>query len=146
MRAGSDYISVGVGAIIVNDQGEILLLRRGPAAKNERGCWTVPGGQVDYGETLEASVRREVLEEVGLNVVEASQLTTNDHIIPANNQHWVTTTFLVTVDDWTKARLFEPEKNDRVEWFALDSLPTPLTIAAERFMKIYRDSPLRGSR
>ena len=56
---------VGVGAVIVAD-GKVVLIRRRfePLA----GEWSLPGGAVDLGETLEAGVAREVLEETGLEV------------------------------------------------------------------------------
>lgn len=57
---------VCVGAVAVRD-GCVLLVRRGhgPAA----GQWSVPGGRVEWGETLAAAVVREVAEETGLEVV-----------------------------------------------------------------------------
>ena len=56
---------MGVGAIVVHD-GKILLEQR----KNEpgRGKWSVPGGIVELGETLEHTVIRETEEETGLVV------------------------------------------------------------------------------
>lgn len=56
---------VGVGAVVVRD-GHVLLIRRGKEPL--RGRWLVPGGTVEWGETLEAAVAREVLEETGLVV------------------------------------------------------------------------------
>ena len=142
-KPGRDYIGVGVGGIILNDADEILFIRRGVAAKNERGAWTVPGGQVDFGETLEAAMRREVLEEVNLSVTDARQLANVDHLIPSEHQHWVTTSFVVHVSDPTAARILEPTKMDRLGWFSLKELPSPLTIAANKFMKLYRASVRR---
>lgn len=59
-----------VDAVIVKD-GEIVLIQR----KGEpfRGQYALPGGFVEYGETVEAALRREVLEETGL-VVEIASL------------------------------------------------------------------------
>jgi 8-oxo-dGTP diphosphatase len=37
LKRGIDYIGVGVGAVIVDEQGRLFLARRGPQAKNERG-------------------------------------------------------------------------------------------------------------
>ena len=56
---------VGVGAVIVVD-GRIVLIRRKyePLA----GHWSLPGGSVELGETLETAVAREMLEETGLEV------------------------------------------------------------------------------
>ncbi len=57
---------VGVGAVIVDDRGRVVLIKRryDPLA----GRWSLPGGAVELGETLEASVAREMLEETGLDV------------------------------------------------------------------------------
>jgi 8-oxo-dGTP diphosphatase len=56
---------IGVGALIV-DGSRIVLVKRGqPPAKGE---WSIPGGLVNVGETLDAAVRREAVEETGLEV------------------------------------------------------------------------------
>lgn len=56
-----------VGALVHDDAGRLLVVRRGhePGA----GRWSVPGGRVEPGEDDSAAVRREVLEETGLHVV-----------------------------------------------------------------------------
>jgi 8-oxo-dGTP diphosphatase len=58
--------AVGVGGIAL-DGGSILLVRRGTAPSE--GLWSVPGGRLEWGETMAEAVRREVLEETGLDVV-----------------------------------------------------------------------------
>jgi 8-oxo-dGTP diphosphatase len=66
-RMYPDQPVIGVGGVILND-GKILLEKR----KNEpsRGKWTIPGGLVELGETLEQAVIREVEEETCLKPVE----------------------------------------------------------------------------
>ena len=56
---------VGVGGVVV-DEGKVVLIRR----KYEplKGHWSLPGGMVEIGETLESALTREMLEETGLVV------------------------------------------------------------------------------
>ena len=65
-RAYPDRPFVGVGAVIVDHAARVLLVKRRfePLA----GQWSLPGGAVDVGETLQACVTREMLEETGLEV------------------------------------------------------------------------------
>jgi len=56
---------VGVGAVIV-DEGRVVLVRR--RFEPLKGHWSLPGGMVEVGETLEAAVAREMFEETGLEV------------------------------------------------------------------------------
>jgi 8-oxo-dGTP diphosphatase len=56
---------VGVGGVIVHE-GRVVLIKR--AYEPLKGHWSLPGGGVEVGETLEAAVAREMLEETGLEV------------------------------------------------------------------------------
>jgi len=56
---------VGVGGVIIV-QGRALLIRRG--SEPLLGEWSIPGGMLELGETLEQGVARELLEETGLTV------------------------------------------------------------------------------
>jgi 8-oxo-dGTP diphosphatase len=68
MAASREYPEkpvVGVGGIII-DGGRTLLIRRG--SEPLRGEWSIPGGTLELGETLEEGVARELLEETGVHV------------------------------------------------------------------------------
>ena len=56
---------VGVGGVVIDD-GRTLLIRRG--SEPLRGQWSIPGGTLELGESLEEGVARELLEETGLEV------------------------------------------------------------------------------
>jgi len=64
-RQYPDRPVVGVGAVVVSD-GRVVLVRR--AHEPLKGQWSLPGGGVELGETLEQACAREVLEETGLVV------------------------------------------------------------------------------
>jgi 8-oxo-dGTP diphosphatase len=134
---GKDYIGAGVGAMIFNDRGELLLAKRGKEAKNERGHWEVPGGSIEFGETMAEAVVREIKEELGIDIVVEQQLLALDHLIPDENQHWVTTPFIVRVKPGQSPKILEPHKCETIEWFALDNLPEPLSIATRLNIEVY---------
>ena len=69
-REFPDAPIVGIGAVVV-DRGRVLLVQRGH--EPSKGKWSLPGGMLELGESLEEGVRREVAEETGL-AVEAIEL------------------------------------------------------------------------
>src|SRR6476646_2063474 len=65
VRPYPDRPVVGVGAVVL-DGSRVLLIKRGHAPL--KGQWSLPGGGVETGETLEQAIAREVLEETGLTI------------------------------------------------------------------------------
>lgn len=60
--------NLAVRAVIFDDKGRCLLVRRSAHNKSSVGTWEWPGGKADPGETFDVAVRREVAEEVGLQI------------------------------------------------------------------------------
>ena len=56
---------LGAAAVVIHD-GRVVLIRRGKAPS--AGEWSIPGGAVELGESVEAALRREVREETGLDI------------------------------------------------------------------------------
>src|SRR5260221_9242644 len=109
MQPGRDYIGIGVGAMVFNQQGQVFLAKRGPRASNERGTWEFPGGKVSFGEKMAEAVTREFVEEYGMTIEISELLGVNDHILPAEGEHWVSPTFLARYVAG-EPRILEPEK------------------------------------
>jgi 8-oxo-dGTP diphosphatase len=126
MKRGVDYIGVGVGAVIINDQGQLFLSQRGPLARNERGLWEFPGGSVEFGENLADALKREIQEEFGVLIEVGALLDISDHILPEEGQHWVSPTYICRIISGTPT-IREPGKSSQTGWFDPEHLPENLT-------------------
>jgi ADP-ribose pyrophosphatase YjhB (NUDIX family) len=62
--------AAAVGALITDEEGRLLVTVR--KAEPAKGMWDLPGGFVDPGESVEESVRREIQEELGLDIISLS--------------------------------------------------------------------------
>ena len=136
MKRGIDYIGVGVGAIIVNEQNQLFLARRGPLAKNERGLWEFPGGAVEFGERLSEALRREIREEYGIEIEIGPLLDVVDHILPEEGQHWVSPTYVCALRSG-QPRILEPGKCSEIGWFAPHEVPANLTVISRANLEHY---------
>ena len=99
--------------IIIQMSGGVVLIKR----RNPPCGWALPGGFVDYGETLEAAARREALEETGLAVRLVSQFHTYSDPRRDARLHTISTVFVATAsgepegaDDALEARVFPLDK------------------------------------
>lgn len=132
MQPGIDHIGVGVGALIFNDQSQIFLALRGPKAKNERGKWEIPGGAVEYGETLTAAITRESFEEYGIKIKVKKLLQVADHILPDEHQHWVSPTYICEIIEG-EPFIKEPEKCSQIGWFSIEEAEKlPLSVITKQ--------------
>jgi 8-oxo-dGTP diphosphatase len=136
MKPGKDFIGVGVGAFILNDKNELLMVLRAKDSGIEPGTWMIPGGKVDFNEKMEDTVKREIKEEIGVDLDVVEAIKTNDHILP--DQHWVTTTFLCRIKSG-EPKLMELHKHDDLKWFPLDKMPENLSIATTNSLKSYKE-------
>jgi ADP-ribose pyrophosphatase YjhB (NUDIX family) len=106
-----------VDAIIEIEDGIILIKRKNPPPG-----WAIPGGFVDYGESLEEAVEREALEETGLSVKNLTQMHTYSDPCRDPRFHTVTTVFIGRAkgkpkagSDAQKAKVFKPHEWEKIE-------------------------------
>lgn len=64
-KDSQDHPYLGVDAIIQNDDGKILLIKRSETSKVYPAMWGLVSGMVEWGETVVDALRREVVEEIG---------------------------------------------------------------------------------
>ena len=116
---------VGCGAAIVRD-GQILLIMR--LTPPEAGCWSLPGGKVDFLERVADAVVREIREEIGVAIALERPLGVVE-MIGLDDQHWVSPIYLATIVAG-EPRVCEPTKHADTAWFSLDKPPAALSAAA----------------
>ena len=136
MKPGKDFIGVGVGALIFNDNNEFLMVLRSENCKNEAGKWMIPGGAVDFNERLEDCVRREAMEEIGVELDVERNFGAVNHILPDEGQHWVAPVFKCRIKSG-KPHIREPHKHAEMKWFSMDNLPENLSIATKLTLEAY---------
>ena len=113
---------VGVGAIVLREGKVLLGLRLG---SHGSGTWALPGGHLEFGETVESCARREVLEETGLALGVVSSGPYTSDVFPDVEKHYVTL-FVVAESGQGEPRRMEPTKCAEWRWFNWDELPRPL--------------------
>ena len=126
MKPGKDYIGVGGGVLILNQKGEALLMKRGKNSKNEAGWWCKPGGAVEFGEKAIEAMKREIKEELGVEIEIWGYLPHTDQILKREQQHWVALNYLGKIKKGMP-QIMEPEKHDEIHWFNLKKLPKKTT-------------------
>lgn len=132
LKPGKDYIGVGVGAVILRDNKILLLLRK---KAPESGCWTIPGGKVEFGETVEEAILREVKEEINAEGKIIAPLGVTNHILKEEGTHYVSPRFLVELLEEPKN--MEPESHEAMEWFPIDNLPENVTMTTQKALSAF---------
>jgi ADP-ribose pyrophosphatase YjhB (NUDIX family) len=110
-----------VGALIFG-QDRILLAQRG--GEPLKGYWSLPGGVLETGEMLEAGIRREVLEETGLEVVTEGIAEVFERIMPDGEGR--TEYHYVLIDYFCRVTGGSPCPGDdcsAIRWAAISELP-----------------------
>jgi 8-oxo-dGTP diphosphatase len=114
---------VAVGAVIL-DGGRVLLVQRGQEPL--KGEWSLPGGAVEIGETLEAAVVREVREETSLDVVVGPVVEVLDSIrrdaAGRAEYHYVIIDYRCHVRDGTSAAAAHGTDAADVRWVPIEEL------------------------
>lgn len=117
-----------VDAIIETEEGILLIKRKDPPLG-----WAIPGGFVDYGESLEDAIRREAKEETGLDIKLIRQFHTYSDPERDPRHHTISTIYIATASG-------KPEAGDdakEVGIFNKDSLPEDIAFDHRQILEDY---------
>lgn len=123
IRLSQPTFTVSAGAIVLNRENEVLLLKHILRAGTG---WGIPGGFLDHGEQPDAAVRREVLEETGIEISDVRFIrmhTLKRHI-----------ELIYSARSDGEPRVLSPEITE-LGWFRPDSLPTGLPPAHKKLIE-----------
>lgn len=126
-----DYLSPLPTVDIIIELGNrgIILIKR----KNIPRGWAMPGGFVDYGESLEEAALREAREETGLNVELLGQLHTYSDPARDERRHAISTVFMAKAT----GRPAAADDAEDIGIFTQDTLPHPLMFDHEQILADY---------
>lgn len=110
-------------------QDGIVLIKR----KNPPSGWALPGGFVDYGESLEEAAVREAKEETSLDIRLKSQLHTYSDPNRDPRQHTITTVFMATAQGKPKAR----DDAQEIGVFTKEEMNFPLAFDHNKILEDY---------
>ncbi|MCL5411002.1 MAG: NUDIX hydrolase [Patescibacteria group bacterium] len=126
MKPGVDFIGVGVFVLIFNNKNEILLVNHKLSEKKPEDfsdCWSMPGGAIEFGETVIKALKREIKEELGINIYNEVLLNYNDWI--KEGRHWIALNFKAKTKE--TPHILEPKKIKEIKFFKLNKLPKNLS-------------------
>jgi ADP-ribose pyrophosphatase YjhB (NUDIX family) len=120
---------VGLGVIVENDEGLVLVGKR---IGSHAPYWSIPGGNLDLGETFEAGAIREVKEESGLDIIdpEVIGVTNNLRTFREEGIHYISV-ILLAKRFFGKPRIMEPDKCAEYRWVKPEQPPMPHFDASE---------------
>lgn len=129
---------VGLGIIIVNRDGKILIGKR---QGSHAPYYSIPGGNLDLGETFEQGAIREVKEETDLDIKnpEVIAVTNNLETYSSEGLHYISIILLVKKFSG-ELKIMEPEKCAEWLWVDPKNLPTPHFDASQMGVACYLES------
>lgn len=122
---------VGVG-VIIRKEGKVLLGKRINA--HHANVWAVPGGHLEFGETLAQCAQREVMEEVGIEIKNIKRGPYTEDVFKKEEKHYIT---IFMIADYKRGivSLRESDKCEGWKWRAWNDMPQDISIWLKKIRK-----------
>lgn len=122
---------VGCGAAIRDRDGRLLLIQR--LREPEAGFWGLPGGKIDFGETAEDAVVREIEEELAIGIAIERLACVTEIIARGDGRHWVSPVYEARIVSGEPS-IQEPDKHGGWGWYAAEAMPDELTTPTRQYL------------
>ena len=141
----TNYPQIGIGVMIENEKGEVLLGKR--KGSHGEGEWCFPGGRLEFGETIFECAIRETKEECGLSVKDCELISVFDEFdyIESSGKHWVNIGVKAKYEGG-EPECMESDKCEEWKWFSLDHLPKPLYSTIPYILENYKNDKVYKER
>lgn len=129
------FVKVGIGVIIKNSQGQVLIgKRKGSHAQK----YSIPGGSLHPGETFEDCAIREAKEETGLDIINPPVIAVTNNLETYQEEgiHFISVVLLATKFSG-QLKVMEPEKCEKWLWCKPNDLPQPHFDASRQAINCY---------
>ena len=141
MKKGFDFIGNAAVTLCHDGQGKYLLGLRSDQCRDEHNRWDLIGsGGIEFGDTIEETVRKEVKEECGADVIHIEYLGFREVFREQSGTqtHWIQYDYLVQIDS-QQVRITEPDKCLELRWCQIDEFPEPLHSQFPVFLAKYKN-------
>ncbi len=135
------HIGAGCGVIIIKDQKILLGLRNSDplladSELHEEGTWTMPGGNIEYGESFEEAGIRECKEETNLDVDSLEVFCVQTDLNQYN--HYISVG-MIAHEVKGEVKVMEPDEIVEWRWFDLDKLPDNIFSASKKTIECFKE-------
>jgi len=110
---------IGVGAVVIHQEC-VLLVKRGNAPY--QGMWCIPGGRVQYGETLQHAAEREIMEETGITIKAKQPVYTFEIIDTENTEQPLHYVVIDLEADYMSGEIKPDDDALDAKWFTKDEI------------------------
>ncbi len=132
MKTMNNRPHIGIGGLIFNDKKEILLGQR--IASHGELMWGPPGGHLEFGESFENGIIREVWEETAVKIINPQFVCVTNDFFVNEQKHYVSILMMAKFPFDQEIKNCEPDKVKEWQWFALENLPTELFFPLKQFL------------
>jgi 8-oxo-dGTP pyrophosphatase MutT (NUDIX family) len=132
MIKGVDFVGVSVVYFCHDGKGNFVMGKRSQNARDEHGKWDIGAGGVEVKDSVDETLRKEIMEEYCTEVIEAEFLGFRDIFREHNGQktHWIGLDYKVLINPQT-VKNGEPHKMDEVKWFTKETMPPDLEMHSQ---------------